>query len=136
MRRVITIMRGLAGVAGLIQIVLGLLFWIGIGRNLIPMHMLIGLVFVLALWTLSILAAVAGVSRGLVALALAWGLIIPVLGVTQTRLLPGAAHWVIQLLHLLVGLAGMWLAMELATRSAERRVPGGAVKQTMTLEDR
>src|SRR5690349_19641251 len=136
MRTAIAIARWLAGIAGAVQIVLGVRFWIGIGRNLVPVHMLIGLVFVLALWTLSILAAIVGVGRGLVALALGWGLIIPVLGVTQTRLLPGSAHWVIQALHLLVGIAGMWMAAELATLSAERRVRERAVASTMTLEDR
>lgn len=101
---------------GLTQIILGVLFWTGHADALIPVHMLIGSVLVLALWTLAILGARAGVNPGLVALALAWGFIVPVLGLTQTRLLPSAGHWVIQVLHLLVGLAAIAQAEGLAAR--------------------
>jgi hypothetical protein len=59
------------------------------------------------------------VNVGLVAVALIWGLIVPILGVTQTRLLPGPAHWLIQTLHLLVGLVAIGLAGRLV--SAIRR---------------
>jgi hypothetical protein len=106
-------------VTGLLQIVLGLTFWTGNLRNLIPLHMLIGLAFVLALWVLAVLAARSGVNLGFVALVLVWGLIVLILGVTQTELLPGAAHWVIQVLHLLVGLAAIGLGGRLATMSKQ-----------------
>ena len=46
---------------------------------------------------------------GLVALAAVWGLIVPILGVMQTQLLPGGAHWVIEVIHLLVGLVAIGL---------------------------
>jgi hypothetical protein len=64
-------------------------------------------VLVLSLWVLAVRAAQVGVSRGLVVLALVWGLILPILGLTQTRLAPGNAHWTIQILHLLVGLGAI-----------------------------
>ncbi len=44
------------------------------------------------------------------------------LGMTQDRLLVGDAHWVIQVLHLLVGLGGMGLAGALAARIRHTRV--------------
>src|SRR5690606_28334452 len=83
---------------------------------LIPVHMLVGLVLVLALWTLAALAARAGVSPGLVALAIAWGAIVPILGLNQGRLLPGQAHWLIEVLHLLVGLGAIGQGEGLAAR--------------------
>jgi plastocyanin len=101
---------------GLIQIVTGVLFWTGNALALIPAHMLSGLVLVLALWALALLGARAGVSPGFVALAVLWGLLVVGLGLTQTQLLPGDFHWVIQVLHLLIGLAAMGLAQNLATR--------------------
>ena len=40
----------------LVQIILGVVFWTGNLLNLIPLHMVLGLVLVLALWTLAVLA--------------------------------------------------------------------------------
>jgi hypothetical protein len=96
------------------MIVLGLLFWTGNALNFIGLHMLLGMVLVLLLWALAIMAARSGVSLGLVALGIAWGLIVVALGMTQTRLLPGDAHWVIRLLHLLVGMGAIGIAERLA----------------------
>jgi hypothetical protein len=95
----------LVRITGVLLLILGLLFWTGNVLNLIPLHMLIGLVLVLSLWLLSALAVQAGVPIGLAAGAAALALITLLLGVTQTGLLPGPAHWVIQVLHLLLGIA-------------------------------
>jgi hypothetical protein len=118
-----TVVRILLRVTGLVQIVLGLLFWTGNARGLIPLHMLVGFLLVLSLWTLAALAARAGGQPGLVALAAVWGLVVPVLGLTQARLLPGSAHWLIQVLHLLVGLAAIGQGEALAGRILGRPVP-------------
>lgn len=115
-----TIFQMLARVTGLIQIVLGMLFWTGNLLNLIPLHMLDGILFVLCLWTLAILGARAGVNPGVVALALVWGLIVVVLGVTQARLLPGDLHWTVQVLHLLVGLGAIGQAERVARLTSDR----------------
>src|SRR5262245_29377717 len=96
-----------AGVSGLVQLVLGVLFWIGLAQALIPLHMLIGLIFVLALLTLCGLGLAAGLGMRAVAVPLAWSLIVPALGMTQMQLLPGSFHWVIKVVHLLVGIAAM-----------------------------
>jgi hypothetical protein len=85
---------------------------------------LLGITIVLALWTLAALGAVARVSLGMVALAFVWGLITPILGLTQTRLLPGSAHWLIQALHLLVGLGAIGLAEALARQVKRRQQVG------------
>ena len=77
------------------------------------------LVLVLALWVLAVLAWRAGVSPGFALLAIIWGVIVVVLGVTQTQLLLGAAHWVIQVTHLVVGLAAMGLGERLAQMSKQ-----------------
>lgn len=110
---------------GLVQVVLGALFWTGNARGMIPVHMLLGLVLVLALWVLTGLAARAGVDPALVAVAALWGLVVPALGLTQTSLLPGDYHWLIEGLHLLVGLAAIGLGDVLATRI---KAPRGAAR--------
>lgn len=106
-------------VIGLAQIGLGLLFWTGNSLNLIPLHMLLGFVLVLALWALAGLAAGGGANPGLVAVALLWGVGVPVLGLTQQRLLPGDWHWLVQLAHLLVGLIAIGLGEHLAARTRQ-----------------
>ena len=123
MRTATTIVRTLIRLTGLVQIVLGVLFWTGNARGLIPLHMLVGFVLVLSLWVMAALAARAGVQPGLVALAAVWGLVVPVLGLAQDRLLPGSAHWLIQVLHLLVGLGAIGQGEALAARILRRPVP-------------
>lgn len=102
--------RGLVGITGIILIGLGVLFWTGHALALVPLHMILGSIFVLALWTLAVLAARRGAPAGLVATTLVWGLIVPALGMGQMQILPGPGHWVVRVAHLLVGLVAMRLA--------------------------
>jgi hypothetical protein len=118
--------RILIRIIGVVMITLGLSFWTGNALQLIPVHMLIGLLLVLLLWTQAILAAFARVDLRLVGLALAWGLVVPILGMTQTSLLPGDLHWLVQVVHLLVGLAAIGLAETLARRMGATMRPARA----------
>jgi hypothetical protein len=106
---------------GATQVALGLLFWNGRALTLVPVHMMVGLGFVLGLWVLAGLAARAGVRPGLVLVAALWGIAVLALGITQGRLLPGPAHWVVAVLHLLVGFAAMALAALLAAQIGKRQ---------------
>jgi hypothetical protein len=107
-------------VLGVVQLVLGVLFWTGNALGLVDLHQLIGILLVLALWTQAALAHRAGVPGGLVAGAAVYGLIVPIVGLTQRELLPGSAHWVIQVIHLLLGIGLIGLAENLATRAKAR----------------
>lgn len=111
-------------ITGLVQLFLGILFWLIQNDALIPFHILVGSVLVLSLWFLAFLANKMGVDWKWSTLAFAWGLIVVVLGLTQTRLLPGPAHWLIQLLHLLVGLGAIGQGEGLAGRV--RQIQGRA----------
>jgi hypothetical protein len=106
---------------GVTQVTLGLLFWSGRAFTLLRLHMIIGMAFVVALWTLAVLAARAGLRTRWVLLAAAWGLVIPVFGMVHPRLLPGPAHWVMRAIHLLIGLAAMFIAAKLAGYIRRRR---------------
>ncbi|HEV8637480.1 MAG TPA: hypothetical protein VG370_24940 [Chloroflexota bacterium] len=122
---------------GLHQLVTGTLFWTGNGLAWLPVHMLVGLVLSLALEVLAALAAWAGVHPGRVVLAVLWGLAVPVLGLTQSQLLPGDLHWLVQALHLLVGLGAMAQAEALAARikpaaPAGTRPGTGAVREEVS----
>jgi hypothetical protein len=107
MQITLTIARMLVRITGVLALILGLLFWGGSALSLIPVHMLLGLLLVLSLWLLSVLAVQAGVPIGMAAGAALVGLLALLLGVTQDSLLPGGAHWVIQGLHLLLGMAAV-----------------------------
>jgi hypothetical protein len=102
--------------SGLLLILLGLAIWTGRADGIIPVHEFLGFVLVLSLWTLAYFGARAGVPKGMVAAAVAWGLIAPILGLTQANLLNSSWHWVIQVVHLLVGLAAIGTGEGLAQR--------------------
>ena len=90
---------------GLVMIVLGLLFWSGNAFTFLNLHMTLGSLLVLALWLLAgIYATRKGANLGLAAGAFLVGIVVLGVGMTQTRLLPGSAHVVIEALHLLLGL--------------------------------
>jgi hypothetical protein len=102
-----------------IQVVLGVLFWTGNAGSLVIVHIAVGLILVLDLWAAIVLGLRAGAPVGLAALALVWSIGMPIFGLIQTGLLPGSAHVVIQVLHLLVGVAAVGLVEGLA--NAPRR---------------
>lgn len=118
-----TIAHSVLRITAVVQIVLGLLFWTGNALNLIPIHMLSGLILVLSLWILAILAALAGANRGFVVVAIIWGIIVPALGFTQAQILPGPAHWVIEVIHLVIGMAAIGMGERLARHIKEVGIP-------------
>lgn len=102
-----------------INLILGLLFWSTIAepRWLVLIHMLIGILFVAAIWLLGLAQGLtkAG-SLGLVIGTFVVGLIIAIFGLIQQGLLPTAAHWVIQVIHLLLAFAGIGIGEASAAR--------------------
>ena len=110
-------------VVWVVQLVLGVLFWTGNALGLVDLHQLLGILLVLGLWTMAALAHRAGVPASLVAGAALWGLIVPIVGLTQRELLAGSAHWVIQVIHLLLGIGLLALAENLATRAKAGLAP-------------
>jgi hypothetical protein len=123
MRSAVTALQTAIQAVGLVQLALGVLFWTGNALALVDLHELLGILLVLGLWTMAALAHRAGVPAGLVALAAVWGLVVPIVGFTQRELLPGSAHWVIQVIHLLLGIGLIGLAENLATRAKARLAP-------------
>lgn len=108
--------RWIVRLAGVVQIVLGVLFWTGHALSLVPVHMIVGMIVVLGLWTLAVFAGRAGP----VVPAIVLGLALPIVGVTQARLVPGSLHWTIQVVHLLLGLGVLRLAEGLAEHVQRR----------------
>jgi hypothetical protein len=91
--------------AGLLALILGLLIWTTSASNLIQVHMLLGLLAVATLWVIGIGQAVSkGGSWPIAICALVTGAIMVFLGWNQSSLMAGPFHWVIQIVHLLLGL--------------------------------
>ena len=113
----------LVRITALIQIVLGVLIWAGLVKTLIPVHILSGLVLVISLWVIAALAGRAGANLWLVGLAVVCGILVSWLGLIQAQLLLGPAHWVIRVVHLLLGIGAIGLAEGLAPRTSKRSKP-------------
>jgi hypothetical protein len=116
MKGATTLVQWIARLTGLVLIILGICFWTGRALGLIPLHMLIGLVFVIALWVLAGLGMKSKVGSAPVIGAVIWGIVVLALGMTQRSLLVGSLHWIVSALHLVVGLAAMGTAERLAER--------------------
>jgi hypothetical protein len=119
-------------VAVLLALVLGLLVWFNIAKSsLKDVHMLLGIIVVLSLWVLGgfIVATKGGIGIGIGAFVL--GLVVFLFGLTQEGIPPtGNLHWIIQVIHLLLGLsaagmgemiAGRYKRLNVATQSAQQQ---------------
>lgn len=119
-------------VAVLLTLILGLLVWFDIAKSsLTGIHMLLGIIVVLSLWVLGgfIVATKGGIGLGIGAFVL--GLIVLLFGLTQKGILAGSSlHWLIQVVHLLLGLsaiglgeaiAGRYKRLNVATQSAQQQ---------------
>ena len=113
--------RIVARAIAVIQVVLGVLFWTGHADSLVNVHIAVGLLLVIDLWVAVALGLRAGAPIGLAVVAMVWSVGMPAFGLIQTSLLAGSAHAVIQVLHLLVGLAAVGLVEALAGTSGRRR---------------
>jgi len=105
----------IARVAGVGALLLGLSFWIA-QIDLISVHMLLGISLALSMIALGIMMLFMRGMRISGAAAIIYALILPVFGLTQSRLLIGDLHWLIQTAHLLVGLGALALVQWIYTR--------------------
>lgn len=108
-----------------VLVILGIFFWTGHELSLVPAHALVGLLFVVAMWAIAIAGAAKGAPRSLTVLTVVWGFVVFWLGTHQAAILPTSAHWIVEVLHLLVGLAGLGIA---------ERVAGIALRANAALE--
>jgi hypothetical protein len=110
-------------ILGAATLLLGLVLWSGRFYSLVGLHTALGMLIVLGLWALALLGWRQGVPHALCVAALLWGALVLALGMSQTQLMPGAGHWLIQTLHLLVGLAALGFAAALARQMRVERAP-------------
>lgn len=92
---------------GTLMLILGIIFWINQNGHLIIFHILIGVILALLILLLAIFSAIAGAPKGWVALTFVWAIILPIYGMTQATLLAGSFHWIVHVVHLLVGIIAL-----------------------------
>jgi hypothetical protein len=101
--------------AVLINLVLGILFWINtIDPDANPavkwLHIILGIAAVISLFTIGILQGVRGGSFGLALATFVVGFLLTFVGLFQTNWLTASnQHWIIQIIHLLLGLSAIGL---------------------------
>jgi hypothetical protein len=93
----------------LIELALGILFWTGNADSLQIVHIVIGILVVLSLWTLGIAQGLQGGSFGLALATFVVGFLLALVGLFQKQWLVDN-HWIIQVIHLLLGLSAIGLA--------------------------
>ena len=94
----------------LVELALGILFWTGNVDSLQIVHIVIGILVVLALWTLGIAQGLEGGSFGLALATFVVGFLLALVGLFQKQWLVDSNHWIIQVIHLLLGLSAIGLA--------------------------
>src|SRR6185436_9249977 len=115
---VIRIASMVLSLAGLLALILGLLFWTGSALNLVSLHMLLGFLAVGALWIIGVAQAFGHSGSWIIAtVAIIVGALMVVLGLTQSSLMVGDFHWLIRVLHLLLGLLTIGMGHMAAARS-------------------
>jgi hypothetical protein len=97
-------------VAGILQLVLGALFWTGHAYTYLPVHIVSGVAIVLTLWIVAVLALIVRTHRAIAVIGLLCGLALPAFGMVQAGVLVGSMHWIIRVIHLAMGLVAMGLA--------------------------
>jgi len=107
MRVAAVVIQNAVRVLGLILLVLGFLFWSGHSLRFVPVHMRIGEVLIGLLWILAGIGLRKGVPPGLVLGGMFYGVIVLAFAFRMGSFLPGEAHEIIRVVHLLLGLGAI-----------------------------
>jgi len=115
MTTTVRIVQWITGIVGLGALVLGLMFWIA-HIDLISLHRLLGFIVAIGLLVMSLIAVSTRGMRVLGLVGVVYAFILPVFGLTQQTLLVGDLHWLIQTIHMLLGIGALALAGIMGTR--------------------
>jgi hypothetical protein len=105
----------------------GWLYWIANSTGFIFTHMVLGIAFALLLLALSLIELLTGRMRLLGASGIVYTLILTFLGFTQTGLLVGPMHWLIQTAHVVIGFGALVLVQVIGVRDARLRRSAASV---------
>ena len=106
-------------VAVLFNLITGIIFWTGNADPLQIVHIIFGILAVISLWVVGIMQGLRGGSFGLALATFVVGFLLALVGLFQKNWLPEATsanHWIIQVIHLVLGLAAIGLGEMVAGR--------------------
>jgi len=101
----------------LLGLAVGIWIWTGHGYATLNTHIALGFCTVLLLAIIAVLGIVARASLVHILVAGFWIILLPVVGFGQLRWMPGAQHWLLRVLHLLIGILAIGSAEMLAGKA-------------------
>jgi len=110
----INLLRWCIRIAWLAALVLGLLIWSGRLPVALNPHMILGGLVALGLAILALNAFLARVRKPLAIVSLIWAAVTVYVGVMQNQWMPGSSHWMVETVHLLLGVGAIGMAEALA----------------------
>lgn len=136
----VKILQWILRVIVLATLTLGITTWLALAgvidphileNGLVEIHMLCGLTVAISFLINNIIMLFTRGVRVLGGVGIIYALVIPVFGLTQDMILPGSMHWLIQTLHLLVGVGALLLTEIMARRYRTIKQGGNhiAIKQ-------
>lgn len=115
MTGLVAALRWVARLDGLGALILGIILWTG-SLGPLKIHILTGFIMSITMLLIGLVGFFARVKPALPIIAIAWALLLPYVGFAQFKLLPGASHVVIQVIHLLIGICAIGIAEALAAK--------------------
>ena len=112
---IVTALRWVARLIGLIALILGVILWTG-STVVLGTHILTGFLMSVTIPLIGLVGFFARIKPGLPIIAVGWALLLPYVGFAQFRLFPGATHVIIQVIHLLIGICAIGITEALAAK--------------------
>ena len=119
MTGIVTLLRWIARLDGLAALILGGILWSG-SRGSLKIHIITGFILTLTLLLVALLSFFLRVRPALPIVAIAWAILLPYVGFAQLKLVPGASHVVVQLIHLVIGICAIGLVEAVGAKIVRR----------------
>jgi hypothetical protein len=128
MQRLFITAHMLVRLGGVLLLIMGLLIWTENATGVTPTHMLLGVLVVVALLVMAAVAVPLGASVGMAIAVAVMAAVTLVFGMYQMSVLPrpDPLHWIVQVAHLLIGMAAIGLAEALGGRLRRHRLARSA----------
>jgi hypothetical protein len=123
--RLARVLRVLIRVMAGALLVLGLAIAVGRWHGLRTPHIALGLLFAFVLLVMGGAAIVSAKETSWAWVLTGWSVVIVLFGLTHARFRPGSAHWIAQVIHVGVGLAGVVIAERVCSVPASHGVSHG-----------
>jgi hypothetical protein len=118
--KIADLLRWFARLAGTIALILGILFWLGMLVSLVRVHSILGIITAISLALIAVTALAAGARAPMALVGIVWAAATLFIGFRQNTMLLGESHWIIQVIHLLLGVGAIGMAEALGAGIRKR----------------